>query len=385
MKTQELNILLICKSLPWRFKGGIQTHTWDLARTLVSKGHSVSILSGGSFRKPELRYICEGVQLIEIPFFPGRYIKPISMLAEELSFNFKVKKWINKNHEQYNVIHAQGRSGYLLYTNKDMYHKLINTVHGLANIESSSKKAFHFNSIVHSKITQYLERKMLANCRFSIAVSHDLKNALMLIANPKNIEVIPNGVKNLASRLTSYSKVEDKFLFIGRLHRLKGLLPLIQIINKVDAQIQLDIVGDGPQRRELAHFIQKNGLTDRVHLLGEKSESEIEQLLPTYRALVLPSFYETQGMVLLEANSLQVPVIASDLTAIRESISHGFNGLLCDPNSPIEFIEAMQYILDHKEEAKKMGIDGQNRVNKDFSWDRITDHTVASYQKLALS
>jgi glycosyltransferase involved in cell wall biosynthesis len=384
MKTQKLNILLICKSLPWRFKGGIQTHTWDLARTLVKKGHSVSILSGGAFKKPVQKYLREGVEVIEIPFFPGRYIKPISLFAEEFSFNFEVRKWVNQNHNEFDIIHAQGRSGYLLYTNKSLHHKLVNTIHGVTSIEAGGNKPFHFNSKIHSSITQRLELKMLKASRLSIAVSQDLKNALGIKGISKNIEVIPNGVKNLKSLGNhALQKTEDKFLFIGRLHPIKGLLPLLKAMTESNDGLILDIVGDGPERKEIQAFIVSHHLENRVQLLGEKTEEQIQNLLPSYRALVLPSTYETQGIVLLEANSLAVPVIASDLAAIRESVSHGYNGLLCNPNQSSSFIDAMNYMLSHKDEAKIMGLNGQARVKKDFSWDSITENTIASYQKLA--
>ncbi|MFT6053243.1 MAG: glycosyltransferase involved in cell wall biosynthesis [Roseivirga sp.] len=384
MKNQKLNILLICKSLPWRFKGGIQTHTWDLARTLVEKGHSVSILSGGAFKKPLQKYLREGVEVIEIPFFPGRYIKPISLFAEEFSFNFEVRKWVNHNHNEFDIIHAQGRSGYLLYTNKSLHHKLVITIHGVTSIEAAGNKSFHFNSKIHSSITWRLEQKMLRASRLSIAVSQDLKNTLGLKGISKNIEVIPNGVKNLSPvGNQKLQKTEDKFLFIGRLHPIKGLLPLLKAMNESNDDLLLDIVGDGPERKELQAFIDSHHLGNRIQLMGEKTEKQIQSLLPSYRALVLPSTYETQGIVLLEANALAVPVIASDLVAIRESVSHGYNGLLCDLNQSSSFIDAMNYMLSHKDTAKIMGLNGQFRVKKDFSWDSITENTIASYQKIA--
>ncbi|PIQ48338.1 MAG: hypothetical protein COW03_10890 [Cytophagales bacterium CG12_big_fil_rev_8_21_14_0_65_40_12] len=384
MKTAPLNILLICKSLPWRFKGGIQTHTWDLARTLATKGHAVSILSGGAYKKPVQKYFREGVQVIEIPFFPGRYIKPISLFAEEFSFNLEVKKWVNLHHIEYQIIHAQGRSGYLLYTNKSLHHKLVNTVHGVTSIEAGGNKALHFNSKIHSGITQRLERKMLKASSLSIAVSQDLKNTLGLKGISKNIEVIPNGVKKPKTlAIKRNQKTEDKFLFVGRLHPVKGLIPLLNAMLKTNNGLMLDIVGDGPERKAIEHFIGKHDLGKRVRLLGEKSEDQIQNLLPSYCALVLPSTYETQGIVLLEANALGIPVIASDLAAIRESITHGFNGLLCNPNQPSTFIDAMAFMIAHKDEARIMGLNGQERVKRDFSWESITANTIASYQQLA--
>lgn len=225
---------------------------------------------------------------------------------------------------------------------------------------------------------------MLKAASLSIAVSQDLKNTLGLKGISKNIEVIPNGVKKPKTlAIKRNQKTEDKFLFVGRLHPVKGLIPLLNAMLKTNNGLMLDIVGDGPERKAIEHFIGKHDLGKRVRLLGEKSEDQIQNLLPSYCALVLPSSYETQGIVLLEANALGIPVIASDLAAIRESITHGFNGLLCDPNQPSTFIDAMAFMIAHKDEARIMGSNGQERVKRDFSWESITANTIASYQQLA--
>ena len=149
-----LHILLICKTLPWQFKGGIQTHTWELARSLASKGHQVSILNGGSFRKRTKVAEKEGIRIIEVPYFPGRYIKPISLIAEELSFNWSVLHWVRKNHMKFDIIHAQGRSGYLLSFYSKIHHRLVNTVHGLIDIENKGKKWYHINHQLHHTFTR---------------------------------------------------------------------------------------------------------------------------------------------------------------------------------------------------------------------------------------
>ena len=80
---------MLCKSLPWSFKGGIQTHAWTLSKELKALGHQVSIISAGSFLKGK-SYFKEGIEIIEIPYFPGRYILPFSTLAEEFFFNLSL-------------------------------------------------------------------------------------------------------------------------------------------------------------------------------------------------------------------------------------------------------------------------------------------------------
>ncbi|WP_323755831.1 glycosyltransferase family 4 protein [Roseivirga sp.] len=388
MKPTKLNILLICKSLPWRFKGGIQTHTWNLALALTEKGHSVSVLTGGAYRKAEKQYEIDGVNIIEIPFFPGRYLKPISNLAEEFSFNWQAKNWVTKNHNCFNVIHTQGRSGYLSYMIPALKGRLANTIHGIISRESSSEKGWSFNSKLHTWLTQKIENKLLKAAQLKIAVSEDVCKEISLSNQLEGVEVIPNGVQ--LSSITATNKMhisaeyKTRFLFVGRLHPVKGLIPVITAIAKTKSKIQLDIVGNGPQYKTLKDLIKKLKLENQVRLLGEYSNAQIHEAMPSYCALLLPSLYETQGIVLLEANAHGIPVVATDLAAIRESVAHAENGILCNIEQPESYVFAMEYLLENPAEAERMGAIGKERISSVFTWDKVAERTIESYQKLAV-
>lgn len=383
MKSTSLNILLICKSLPWKFNGGIQTHVWELSKSLTKANHEVTILTGGPYRQAERSFDKEGIRIIEIPYFPGRYIKPISMLAEELSFNVAVKQWVKEEHADFDVIHAQGRSGYLLYSLKDIRKKLITTVHGLITMETKQAKWYSLNTRLHTLFCRKVEKRLIEASSQCVAVSEDLKSNLGNQFHQSNLKVIPNGVRLEPTPPQEPVEKASRFLFVGRLHAVKGLAPLLEAMTDAPDNICLDIIGDGPERMHLKRLIEKRKLGNRVRMLGAHSNEKIHETLPFYNALVLPSFYETQGIVLIEANAQSVPVIASDIPAIRETVSQGINGLLCDPEEPATFIEAMQYLAAHPEKAKNMGYSGRKRAIRDYSWDKIADMTVATYHKLA--
>ncbi len=382
----NLTILLICKSLPWRFKGGIQTHTWDLAKALQNKGNEVTILTGGSFFQKEINEIREEVKIISIPYFPGRYVPIISFLAEELAFNQQVKAWVNSNHSAFDIIHAQGRSGYLLYQNSKLHSKIVQTIHGLTGVESMSDSNQTINTRLHRFFAERWENKLLQVSNKAIAVSEDLRTSVIQksIQSASKINVIPNGVGQLnMDAQTGYNQVVNRFVFVGRLHPVKGLAPIIQALAKSETKIFLDIIGEGPQRRELEELVTKLKLNLQVRFLGAFENSTIQHLLPHYKGLVLPSVYESQGIVLLEANLQGIPVIASDIASIRESVTTGFNGILCDPSQPETFVAAMNLFLTNPLLAKRMGIQGKNRVVKDYSWNTIADQTIALYHQIA--
>lgn len=383
MKHRQLNILLICKSLPWKFSGGIQTHVWELSQALVTQGHAVTILTGGPYGQAERAFNKEGITIREVPYFPGRYLKPVSILAEELSFNLTVREWTKKHHAAFDIIHAQGRSGYLLYMLAAVSKKLITTVHGLIAKETKRIKWYDLNSRIHTTFSGRIEKKLIEGSGKCLAVSEDLKNDITERFDQPRLQVIPNGVRFQSEQPDSIGNKASRFLFVGRLHPVKGLFPLIEAIAHAPKHISLDIIGDGPQHSSLKRLIEKKGLASQVRLLGAHSNKSIHKTIPYYQALVLPSHYETQGIVLIEANAHAIPVIASDIPAIRETVEHGVNGLLCDPNDSHTFIEAMKKLAAQPEEAKQMGLRGRDRVINCYSWDKIVNQTIAAYYKLA--
>ncbi|WP_422353941.1 glycosyltransferase family 4 protein [Roseivirga pacifica] len=379
---KQLNILMVCKTLPWQFKGGIQTHTWELAKALTDRGHKISILNAGSIKKKTKVSEVEGIEIIQIPYIPGRYIKPLSVLAEELAFNWSAKQWVKENHERFDIIHAQGRSGYLLYTIKGIRKKLITTVHGLIEIESARYKWYNLDKRFHKMMATRYERRQLAASQMLIAVSQDLKSQITA-PKQKHIEVINNGVRlGKIGTVAPIEKDHNKFLFIGRLHPVKNILPLVNAMAKSHPSLKLDIVGDGELREQIAAVITNNKLGDRIKLIGELTGEEINQIMPNYQALVLPSLYETQGIVLIEANAHAIPVIASDIPAIRETVEHEMNGLLCDPNKVETFVEAMAYLSNVPQLAQHMGLKGQVKVQANFLWTSIADKTEKAYHKI---
>lgn len=374
---------MVCKSLPWRYKGGIQSHTWDLSRSLAELGHDVCILTAGSIRTGFKSYTKNSVTILELPYIPGRYLKPLARLAEEFFFNLSARIWMKKNEQAYDVIHLQGRSGFL-YAMDAANCPIISTIHGLNKHENHSNKKGIANYL-YNTITAYFELRSTRYSSKLISVSQDLKANLLEegIGTSSMIHVIQNGVENipLAEEASKRNK-GTKLVFVGRLEKVKGLDMLVKIMAQVHNQITLDIIGDGPMKTELEDLIKTNDLQDRITLLGELPRDEVYKHLKSSMALLLTSTHETQGIVLLEANLNGIPVVASKLDAIKESIKDGKNGLLCAPLDVSHFVKSIHYLFDHPVEAKMMGQYGRDLVRAKFNWEQIAEKTIEVYQEV---
>ncbi|MEQ6119086.1 hypothetical protein [Reichenbachiella sp. MALMAid0571] len=106
---EEMNILFVCKCLPWSCVDGINGQVWNMSHTMIEQGHQVTILCIGSEHDCENSYMKDGIVITEIPYFVGSYMDPIAMLAEEYFFNLAVKRWIRKNVEKFDVVNILGQ------------------------------------------------------------------------------------------------------------------------------------------------------------------------------------------------------------------------------------------------------------------------------------
>jgi glycosyltransferase involved in cell wall biosynthesis len=101
-----------------------------------------------------------------------------------------------------------------------------------------------------------------------------------------------------------------KLLFVGRLSPHKNLTALLEAFSTIKREITLDIIGDGECRRELRMLIADKKL-ENVRLHGRLSRDEVKKFYATCSALILPSLYEVQPIVLLEAMASRIPIIVS--------------------------------------------------------------------------
>ena len=101
-----------------------------------------------------------------------------------------------------------------------------------------------------------------------------------------------------------------KLLFVGRLSPHKNLTALLEALSMIKHEITLDIIGDGECRREVGMLIADKKL-ENVRLHGRLSRDEVKKFYATCSALILPSLYEVQPIVLLEAMASRIPVIVT--------------------------------------------------------------------------
>lgn len=172
----------------------------------------------------------------------------------------------------------------------------------------------------------------------------------------------------------------DYFLYFGRLETIKGVMTLLEAARRTSAK--LVVAGDGTARALMEETIRQQGLT-QVTLVGFKRGEELHDLIRGCRCVIVPSeWYETFGLVILEANALGKPVIASRIGGMPEVVREGVTGLLVEPGDVTMLAQALDWMWNHPAEAVAMGRAGCTWVAEEFGPERHYQEMMAIYQKL---
>jgi|SRR5208283_1089605 len=170
------------------------------------------------------------------------------------------------------------------------------------------------------------------------------------------------------------------FLFIGRLNKDKGVLDLAEAFSKVNRQVRNScLLMIGEDEDNLAEMIYNlcRPCRDKVHLLRHTESPE--KYMAASDILVLPSYREGFGVVVIEAAACGIPTIGARIYGITDAVEDGVTGLLHTCGEVSELVEKMTYCIGHPEENKKMGQKARERVEADFTTKRITSEVVKFY------
>jgi glycosyltransferase involved in cell wall biosynthesis len=156
-----------------------------------------------------------------------------------------------------------------------------------------------------------------------------------------------------------------RLIAVGRLKAPKDFLTLVRALAALpDRAFEAQIVGDGPDREEVAAEIRRLGLEGRVQLAGERSD--VPELLAGSDVFVLSSRSEGLPVSVLEAMAAELPVVASDVGGLAELVVDGETGVLVAPGDPTALADALGRLLDDRELRQRLGAAGRARAEDSF-------------------
>ena len=165
--------------------------------------------------------------------------------------------------------------------------------------------------------------------------------------------------------------LDDPFvLYLGRIDPNKGCRTLVRHFSRyAETGRDVQLVMAGPASMEIPDH-------PRIRMLGFVDEAVREALLSKARALMMPSPYESLSMVLLEAWNHGLPALVNArCKVLRGQVERADGGLYY--GNAVEFVSALDYLLDHPDEARQLGRQGREYVDREYRWPIVIDRIEA--------
>ena len=222
----------------------------------------------------------------------------------------------------------------------------------------------------------------------------------------RKITIIPPGVDTArfypiaaeeAREFIGIPPHDRMILFVGRIEPLKGLETLIQAIAALrptglltDCPHYLAVIGGEPEVSQeemsaemarLQDLVKNLGLNDLVLFLGKRSQDTLPYYYSAADVLVMPSHYESFGMVALEAMACGTPVIATQVGGLAFLVKDGETGFVVPDDDPVAMGERLAQLICQDNLRKKLGEQAHTYAQQ-YSWKMIVEQIIGVYQEL---
>ena len=367
-----MKIGLVCP-YSWDAPGGVRSHVADLAQTLITRGHDVSVLAPIDENDDLPEWIVDGGSPVSVP-----YNGSVAKLSFGVKATGRVRRWIRDG--DFDVLHVHEP----LAPSLSLLACWVGRGPIVATWHSSSERSRMLSASFY--IAQTAMEKVTAR----IAVSEDARRFLVGHVGGDAV-LIPNGVRVddfvTDERLDVIDPSRPSMVFLGRMDEpRKGLHVLVEALPEIVARVpdvQVVIVGPGDiddQRASLDESVRPN-----VVYLGRVSDADKARAFASADVYVAPhTGGESFGIVLAEAMAASTAVLASDLPAFRNVLSDGVAGRLFPTGDSAALAAAAVDLLTDSSAREAFVVAGRSRV-MDFDWDHVVDDVLAVYESVTVN
>ena len=377
--------------------GGMNVYVRELGRALAARGVEVDIFTRrqGTDVADVVEY-APGARVIHIDAGPHRHVDKYDVLDYLPDFACGVQRFRALMGVSYDVIHSHywlsGRLGLLFADHWGV--PLVSTFHTLAQLKNRvAETAAEREQTVRYEIER---RTMAGSDRIVALTAIDRQQTIRHYGAPTPISVIPGGVdlehfaphpRAKARAALGLGTTEKVLLFVGRIQRLKGLEILLRAFGRLnDLDARLLIVGGQPgtshESREIArlhHLATRLGIAERTTFVGAVDHERLPLYYSAADATVMPSSYESFGLVAVESLACGTPVVATRVGGLTSIVHDGETGFLVPWRDADLFAERLRRVLE--DEPLRQRLAGQARESVlGYGWDRIADEHLALYE-----
>ena len=386
--------------------GGMNVYVRDLSRELGRRGIYVDVFT--RLQKPALPKVSEALgqrcRTIHLPAGPETPYDKNLVFDHLPEFVKGVKRFAQEEGIAYDLIHSHyWLSGWVARELREswdspiiqMFHTLGRLKNTVAQSEEEMEMARRIE--VETEIMAFVDRIVAATAMEKAQMTQ------LYGANPAKITVIPCGVDLSLFRPIPMDEARERLdicerkhmvLFVGRIERLKGIDTLLEAMAIVvqdlpnwQEEICVCIVGGDAsedsaivdkEMQRLQDLRAELGIADLVTFLGAQAQDALPDHYSAADVVIMPSYYESFGMVALEAMACGTPVIASQVGGLSFTVQDGVTGFLVPDRDPPALAEKITLLLKEKVLRNKLGIQGIEWAQQ-HSWAKIADQIMSLY------
>ncbi|CAA9511641.1 MAG: Glycosyl transferase, group 1 [uncultured Solirubrobacteraceae bacterium] len=370
--------------------GGQNVHVAALARGLASRGAQVVVHTRRDDPATPRRVpLYPGVDVDHIDAGPATPIPKDELLVHMDAFAGELeRRW---REDRPDVVHSHfWMSGLAAVRAAERLRlPVAHTFHALGVV----KRRYQGDADPSPAERQDIERDVVARVDRIVATCTDEAFELMRMgADRSKVTVVPCGVDLERFRPDGpreERRLPHRLLYAGRLVERKGIGNVITALADVSG-CELVVAGGGlrttltrdPEAQRLRALAEERGVGDRVELRGRVSHDELPALLRSADALVSVPWYEPFGITPLEAMACGVPVVASAVGGMIDTVVDGLTGRHVPPRDPERLAAVLRDVLADPARRAAQGRAGVQRTRQLYAWDRVALATLDVYEAL---
>jgi len=329
--------------------GGMSVYVRELARELGNRGHLVDIYTrlNGS-RQKHIAQLYDNVRLIHLRAGENGQTNKLALYGHLDEFFKELERFTTRESLHYDLVHSHywlsGRVGEWAQERWEVPHVfMFHTISAVKNSTVGSEK--------EPELRTATEKHLAKNCDRLLVATDNERGHLMRHygASPETIGVVPCGVnldlfrpwnRAKARQKLGFAQDESIVLFVGRFAPLKGIDRLMEAVCHLQHHQRLRLVivgGDGSDTPEFQGFqkLARNfGIQEHVTFAGRIEQDNLPAYYSAADVLVVPSYYESFGLVALEALASGTPVVATKVGAMENILIEGVTGHVVSNGSP---------------------------------------------------
>ena len=388
-----------------RESGGLNVYVRELARELAERGHHVDVFTRRTDPDaPETVPMAGGdgadgrprARLVHIDAGPAAPVEKEALPAYIDAFEAGIEAVARRERLTYDVLHSHYWLSAVVAERLKARWRLphIAMFHTLGEVKNRSRISEREQG---PRIEA--ERAVAQQAERIVVASRDEQQQLVRLygAEAARIAVVPCGVnldlfrpvaKEEARRQLGLRDDDRILLFVGRIEPLKGVDILLGAAAQMEGEpdcFVLVVGGDSSTREgEVAHLrdlASELGIAERVSFLGAVDHERLPLFYSAADVCVVPSFYESFGLVALEAMACGTPVVASRVGGLAGTVRDSETGYLIPWRCPEPFAERLELLLGNEELRRAFGQSAREAVER-FRWGNVAEAMLALYREL---